>query len=235
MEQKQQLPFFAVVVPLVLQCVAWPIAWLFFNTRYHVVVHTVPELRGLSSPVIFAANHTTQYDPIVVRGALPWFSRFGPMYYVAREHTWYKWRGWRAILFSDAFFRAWGAYPAKNGARDYAYSLQYFVRILMRRGSVTIFPKGMEHPEQDVEKPVRGGVGYLALVTGVPVVPVAIDWTQSPQGEKRRRELRIIFGSPIVADPQSRQLDEPTVDACREHAQRIWSAIERLRSERSTA
>lgn len=217
-------------VPFILQLMAWPPSWLYFSLRGGLRVCGREHLQGLPSAVIFAANHTAHIDPILVRGALPWLATQAPMFYVARQRKEYGWRGWRALLYTDLFFRAWGAYPAYRGTHNYAHSLKHFVRILHAGHPVTIFPKGMNrHPEYSNQKEVRGGVGYLALHTGVPVVPVAILTEPRARTDARAPTHRttVLFGKPLYFNTALGASQEPSVQACKETAQTIWSAIEK--------
>jgi 1-acyl-sn-glycerol-3-phosphate acyltransferase len=67
-----------------------------------------------------------------------------------------------------------GAYPAYTGLQDYSKSLQNQLAILETDNSVVIFPEGKVASSE-----FKGGVGYLALKTKKPVVPVAIDGIES--------------------------------------------------------
>ncbi len=152
--------------------------------------------------VIFAANHSSELDPILVPAALPFLSPLLPIFYVSRPRVFYKTSGWRQFLYGGLLFKLWGAHsvrPAVGGA-DYAQSLAAHIQILKIGGSVLIFPEGRKTRDGNIQREAHGGVAYLARTTGMPVVPVRIfgDFNMT-LGDffLRRRRIVVVFGTPI--------------------------------------
>ena len=77
------------------------------------------------------------------------------------------------------------------------------VRILRDGGAIGIFPEGTRGAG-DLAQTQRG-VAYLALVTGAPVVPVAVFGSREPGAHTnslpaRGSQIDIVYGDPIAVD-----------------------------------
>src|SRR5918912_1153745 len=123
-------------------------------------------------PVILAANHRSFLDTFVVGVCLR-----RPVYFVAKQELFE--RRWQAWLLN-----ALGAFPIRRGESD-EESVATARRILERGDAVVIFPEGTRIRTGALGPP-RRGVGRLALISGAPVVPVAVKGT-----ERARRRWRI--------------------------------------------
>ena len=99
------------IVPRILQTIAWGPTRLAFNHFAEFEVHGLENLEGLPQ-AIFAANHESEMDPIIVTAALSPFSKFAPMFYLAHPPHIFKEKvfGWRRFLYKPIFFKSWGAY-----------------------------------------------------------------------------------------------------------------------------
>jgi glycerol-3-phosphate dehydrogenase (NAD(P)+) len=158
-----------------------PVFHLYFRVSRIGREH-VPE----SGPVIFAANHRSFLDPFI----LGTIAR-RPMYYVAKEEL------FRHRLFAW-FLNALGAFPVRRGQRD-TDMLDTARAILERGDAVLIFPEGTRIRPGALGRPKRG-VGRLALETGAPVVPVAINGTEAVRRGWRIRphKVRVRIGRPLT-------------------------------------
>ena len=177
--------------------------------------------------VIFAANHSSEWDPILVPAALPFFSRLLPVFYVSRSRDFYKTSGWRQVLYGGFLFKLWGAHAGVSGVRDYAQSLAPHLALLARGGSVLIFPEGRKTRDGNIQNEAHGGVAYLARATGAPVVPVRIfgDFNMSlADFLLRRRRIEVVFGTPI-------SLAENTLADYKQDAQAILAEIAAIHRE----
>lgn len=161
------------ITPLILQATLWPftrvILKLFVNFKVEGI-HNIEEVRGA---IIFASNHVSELDPVLVRAALPCFSRFAPLFYVSRENYLDSIEGIRKHLYGGVFFKAWGAYPVEAGKKDYAKSLKNHVNLLKDGCSVCIFPEGRMSEDGNLGE-VHGGTAFLALNSGSYICPVEI-------------------------------------------------------------
>ncbi len=134
--------------------------------------------------MIFAANHISEWDAVVVPSML----RIGaiPMYYVAmtKDHYQYEKFGWRKYLYGGTFFKMLGAYPAYLGMRDYQASLVNHIELLEYGKSLCIFPEGKISVNTLKPSEAKGGIGFLAEYTMTDIIPVKlsgferIDWSK---------------------------------------------------------
>jgi len=142
----------------------------------------VPE----SGPVIFAANHRSFLDPFIIATIAR-----RPMYYVAKEELFSH----RVVAW---FLNTLGAFPVRRGHGD-ADMLDTARAILERGDAVLMFPEGTRIRPGALGRP-RRGVGRLALETGAPVVPVAINGTEAVRRGWRIRphKVRVRIGRPLT-------------------------------------
>lgn len=142
----------------------------------------VPKTGG----VLLAANHSSVLDGPVVVGAAP--------------------RGVQFLVKEEMFKGLLGTYLRhsnqisvdRDGGRQ---ALAVARRVLLGGGCVGVFPEG--NRGRGDAAAARAGVAWLALATGVPVVPVAVLGTRRT-GEsvghlpRLRRRLVVAFGEPIT-------------------------------------
>lgn len=187
----------------ILQSLAWSPTRLLFNVFCHFEVRGREHLKGIEQ-AIFAVNHSSELDPIIITAALNPLGRFAPLFYIAGPSERFRDSsfGWRRHLYSSKwFFRAWGAYPHISGHKNYEYSLQHHKQILDDGGSVVIFPEGFITKSGELGEP-RGGVIYLSHATSVPIVPVAISGVYKMNAKgflSRKRTMILEFGKPVMA------------------------------------
>ncbi|CUR60390.1 Phospholipid/glycerol acyltransferase [metagenome] len=78
------------------------------------------------------------------------------------------------------------------------------LRVLRDGGVVGVYPEGGRGNGEFDQ--IRAGAAYLALVTGAPVLPLAIFGTRTPGGHTNSRPPRgaaidFVYGAPITIDP----------------------------------
>lgn len=200
---------------------------LFFFIR--VEICGLENLRDLKTNVIFASNHPSDIDSVIIRNALPFFSRFAPLIAVARRYKDYAWTGWKSFVYRDRFFKLLGAFPTSHGVHDYKKSLAGIIHAASKGYSILIFSGGKQS-ERTEPMQVHGGTGYLVWATNSPVVPVAIEGTYgfSPKNILKRRHIIVRFGTPRTKEELFAE-SEPTVEACRQGSLAIVEDIERMR------
>jgi Glycerol-3-phosphate dehydrogenase len=162
--------------------------------------------------LIVASNHRSFLDPFVIGASLPWRK---PMCYVAKRELFEKrWQGW---LLSRC-----GAFPIRRGESD-EDAMTTARMVLERGGTVCIFPEGTRIRSGSLGTPKRG-VGRLALQTGAPVLPVAVNGTERVRRgwRIRPRKVRIRMGRPITF-PRSEQ---PSPALAATVTARIWPNVE---------
>ena len=151
--------------------------------------------------VILASNHGSEIDPLMLVFALPFFSNILPLAFVSLTKGSYK-DNPRGLIYGGKFFELMGAYPAYSGLNDYGKSLRNHLLAIREGKSVCIFPVGKRHEPNDI-KNARGGVSFLALETGLPIVPAKIEGLGGYKLKdylRRKRKIVITFGEPLYAN-----------------------------------
>ncbi|GAB3623128.1 lysophospholipid acyltransferase family protein [Mariniluteicoccus endophyticus] len=158
-------------------------AWL-FRRYYRVQDHgfeNVPD-----GPVILAANHVGVLD--------------GPLLVAMTRRLTFAMA--KNELFSGAvgeFLELVGQIPVDQNHLD-THALKRAITVLREGYAFAIFPEGgRDDGEMEV---IKGGVAYIAMVTGAPVVPVAILGSREPghnirQLPRRGSTIHIVYGEPV--------------------------------------
>jgi len=192
-------------------------------------------IAGLRGGVVFVSNHASEADPIILPATLSPISRLFPIFYVARSKKHYGHTGaFKSRIYGGSFFNFWGAYPAREGTRDYEKSLAYHLKILKKGKSVQIFPEGKKAPDGAIQDDVHGGAAYLAWRAGVPVVPVAIKGTFQTTLSKFflfGKKYAISYGVPIYPAELFGDKEKPTVADFKDAACRVMGEVEKLYKE----
>jgi len=191
------------VFPLLLQTAVWVPIRIIFLVFVRFEVRGLENIKGLKKPVIFAANHSSEWDPILVPASLPFLSSLSSTFYTSRERDFYKKKGAQNFFYGGTWFKIWGAYPVKVGVRNYERSLKHHIRILEeKRGSICIFPEGGKSKDGTIGT-AKGGISFLAHRTNTPIVPIAIKGVHGMTNKDffgRRRKIVVEFGEPIHAE-----------------------------------
>jgi 1-acyl-sn-glycerol-3-phosphate acyltransferase len=163
--------------------------------------HNVPVTGG----VILAANHVSLADPPLVGCFAP-----RPIHYLAKEEL-FRPPGFGWLI------RQVNAIPLKRGAGDVG-ALRTAQKILKAGGAVILFPEGTRQKSGRFG-PARPGVGLLAALAKVPVVPVYVGGSQ---GLRRLARLQVAYGQPLPP-PEGRDHQA--------YAERVMDAIKKLKEE----
>ena len=156
-------------------------AWL-MRRRWSVTLHH-PERVPARGGVILAANHIGIIDG-------PLLATFAPR----PLHALTKREMFQGRL--GGLLRATGQIPLDRDAADPA-AIRSSLRVIRDGGAVGIFPEGTRG-DGELHR-FHHGAAYLALVTGVPVVPVTLIGTRPPGGGSnalpgRGDAIDIVFG-----------------------------------------
>jgi 1-acyl-sn-glycerol-3-phosphate acyltransferase len=195
------------LITWIMQHVGWSVSFLLFRVFGEVRIYGREHIP--SGPCIFASNHIHELDPMVLVLMHSFFSSQFPFTFVTNPKEKYKTFGWRGYIYGGIFFNLLGGYSVYSGQKDYAYALQKHVELIREGYSVYIFPEGKRSSDGTLGE-ARGGVGYLASTTGVPVVPVAISGLEHFSWKDfilRRRSLVLSIGVPHVYAPASQKDD----------------------------
>ncbi len=150
------------------------------------------------------ANHSSEFDPVLVPISLPFLSRFLPMFYTSRGKGFYVRSGWRQIFYGGLLFKLLGSHSVDSGHQDYNVSLSRHIYILERKHSLLVFPEGRTTRDGNIMiNEAHGGSAFLMEKTGLPAVPVLMQgvFKMTPKDFfLRRRRVTIFFGKPVYAD-----------------------------------
>lgn len=128
-------------------------------------------------PVILCSNHRSWWDVPIVGACLGRRVRF-----MAKAEL------FRYPLFGHLLHRL-GAFPVRRQEAD-RQALRRALELLASGEAVGVFPEGHRSADGKLG-PGLAGAAYLALSSGVPVVPVAV------AGAYRRRQLELRVGEPL--------------------------------------
>ena len=149
-------------------------------------------------PVIVAANHTSNLDPVVVGCVFP--DRLRPLGKIElfQIHPIFTW------LMNNL-----GVIPvSKESGATAAAALKKFLGLLKDGESLMIFPEGARSLDGRL-KPLEGGVAVLATNVDAPIVPlyVAGSFEAMPVGSKKitRHPIVARFGEPIMPLPKDQR------------------------------
>ncbi|WP_017537387.1 lysophospholipid acyltransferase family protein [Nocardiopsis halophila] len=158
-----------------------------------------PDLRGLenipaSGPVLLASNHLSFCDSVAIPLAVP-----RPLRFLAKAE-YFDAPGLKGRA-SRTAFTALGAVPVRRGGgREAVDALDLGLSVLKDGGAFAIYPEGTRSPDGRLYRG-RTGVAHLALTSGAPVVPVAVQGTDrvQPIGAKvpRIAPVGLSFGEPL--------------------------------------
>ncbi len=133
-------------------------------------------------PLLMVANHFSFLDPLAMIRIAPWRIEFLGGTQTPNAPTWTEW-----------LRNLWGFIPVYRGT----VSRETFIaseNILSQKGVLAIFPEGGNWA--NVLRPARPGVAFLAVRTGVPIIPVGLDGLETffarlKKGKRARITARI--------------------------------------------
>lgn len=137
-------------------------------------------------PVIIASNHIGWLDGPLLIATTP-----RPAHALVKQESF---KGKTGI-----FLRLAGQISIDRGATD-AGALRRAVQALRAGQSIVLYPEGRRGDGEFTT--IKGGIGYLALVTGAPIVPVAIFGTRkagetSDAKPEKGARIDVMYGPPI--------------------------------------
>jgi 1-acyl-sn-glycerol-3-phosphate acyltransferase len=137
--------------------------------------------------VMLVANHSSFLDPPLVGAVTP-----RPLGFLAKEEL------FRIPLFGR-LIHALNARPLRRAGSD-PRALRTALRVLEEGRALLVFPEGTRGDEGALRTP-KAGAGMLAVLSGVPVVPVYVEGSGRvwPRGRRfpRRGKVIVRFGPPL--------------------------------------
>lgn len=139
-------------------------------------------------PVILAVNHMSHADPLIVARYIYDSGRWPQ--FLAKESL-FKLPVIGKILYGCRQI------PVRRGTIDASKALDAAVQAVKKDGTVVIYPEGTTTKEPDLW-PMRGktGAARLALLTGAPVIPVAM-WGPEKLFDPRTKKLSLRPRTPV--------------------------------------
>jgi fatty acyl-CoA reductase len=197
---------------------------LWLDVSYHVYLgFRVSGLEHVPTkgPFIVVSNHTSHLDTCAILVALKRQNR--DLHPLAAKDYFFKDRlmSWASHMFLNAV--------PFDRLTHVAESLGLAAGVLQRGHSVIYFPEG-SRSVSGVMQPFRRGVGVLAVVSGVPVVPAYITGTYESMSKgrswPRRSHVRIRFGPPIRCEQNVEA--EAASDVARQMMLQVQQAVASL-------
>lgn len=193
--------------------------------RPMVKVLAAPEAMGadrlgsVEGPVIFAANHASHVDTLVLLSMLP--DRFRHHSVVAAAADYFFDRPVKAAV-SAGLLSAIPVDRKKVNRR----SSDLAAELIAEGWSLVIFPEGGRSPDGWGQPFHPGSAAYIAVRTGVPVVPIHLEGTRAVlakgSSKLRRAPTKVTFGYPLRPEPG---------EETRAFARRIERAVAELADE----
>lgn len=158
--------------------------------------------------IIVAPNHKSYWDPPVIGVAFN--TRI--IHYMAKEE-----------LFKNPLFgwliRQFGTFPVKRGAVDRT-AIRQAMRELKAGNPLGIFPEGTRIKREGLGR-FHSGMASLALMTGTPVIPVAV--IGSKDLPHKKGPLAVLIGKPIEV-----KKEKPSDDKVAELNDMVKAEIQKL-------
>jgi 1-acyl-sn-glycerol-3-phosphate acyltransferase len=157
---------------------------------FHFIQITGRENLTHEGPAIYACNHVSYYDPVIVA-----LGEARPLHFMTWDALFTK--PWFARMLLD-----WGAFPVDTSGSDPS-GFKTCLKRLHAGYRVGIFPEG-ERSHTEELLPLKEGVARLAINAQVPIIPVVITGAHRawPRGEFAPRPflpIQVHFHPAIVA------------------------------------
>jgi 1-acyl-sn-glycerol-3-phosphate acyltransferase len=182
-------------------------AWIFFRAR-----NEHPERVPAVGPVILAPNHFSFLDHFFLGVALR-----RKVHFMAKSQ-----------LFKppmEKVFSPGGVFPVRRGFAD-EEAFVTAVTVLDRGDTMAMYAEGGRSRTGELSAKPRRGIGRLALLSGAPVVPVAIVGSSHVRNWKRLQvpKVKVFYGEPFSYE----RVEKPTREQEQATANEIFAEVRAL-------
>jgi 1-acyl-sn-glycerol-3-phosphate acyltransferase len=186
------------------------IAWIFFRVRG---VH--PERVPAVGPVILAPNHFSFLDHFFLGVALR-----RKVHFMAKSQLFKPPLQW--------IYTHGGVFPVRRGFAD-EDAFVTGVAVLARGQSIAMYAEGGRSRTGELSDKPRRGIGRLALLSGAPIVPVAILGSSHVRNWKRLQfpKITVYYGEPFAFErvqAPDRDQEQATADAIFAEVRALYDA-----------
>ena len=184
-----------------------PFCLLFFRARC-IASDNVP----VAGPVILAPNHFSFMDHFFVA-----------MFVRRRVQFMGKSQLFKAPL--QFVYRNGGVFPVRRGHSD-TEAFDTAHTVLSRGGPIVMYCEGGRSRTGQVQERAKAGIGRLALESGAPIVPIAIQGSAKVRNWKKLQfpKVTVQYGDPIRFD----KVENPTKEQAQAASEIIFENIEHL-------
>jgi 1-acyl-sn-glycerol-3-phosphate acyltransferase len=189
------------------------LAWVLFRTR-GVRAQNVPA----AGPVILAPNHFSFLDHFFLGVSLRRKVQF-----MAKSQLFKPPMSW--------IYTHGGVFPVRRGyADDDAFVTA--VSVLDRGGVVAMYAEGGRSRTGELSERPRRGIGRLALLSGAPIVPVAIHGSSHVRNWKRLQfpKVTVYYGDPVAyerVEATTREMEQAAADAIFAEVRALYAETKR--------
>jgi 1-acyl-sn-glycerol-3-phosphate acyltransferase len=189
-------------------------AWVFFRAR-----GAHPERVPAAGAVILAPNHFSFLDHFFLGVSLRRKVQF-----MAKSQLFKPPLEW--------IYTHGGVFPVRRGFAD-EEAFVTAVSVLDRGGVVAMYAEGGRSRTGELSTKPRRGIGRLALLSGAPIVPVAIHGSSHVRNWKRGQfpKIRVLYGHPFAYE----RIEAPTRDQEQAAADAIFAEVRALYEDAKAA
>jgi len=175
-------------------------------------------------------EHVPAAGPFVLAPVHRSFIDFGLVAAVSKRRIRYMGKDslWKVSWFGR-FITALGAFPVRRGAAD-REALRRCIEIIDSGEPLVLFPEGTRRTGPTVHD-LFEGAAYVAIRTGVPIVPAGIGGSEHalPKGQRvpRRVKVHVVVGPPLVPPPPKAS-GHPSRRDVRDLTAALYAELQRL-------
>ncbi|NLT14166.1 MAG: 1-acyl-sn-glycerol-3-phosphate acyltransferase [Clostridiales bacterium] len=142
-------------------------------------------------PVVFCANHSSNFDPVLISFAAGIENH---LHYMGKAELF-------RVPILGAVLRSIGSFPVNRGHNDVS-AIKNSLSYLKAGEKIAIFPEGTRVKTEEGAEAKRGAV-RIADQMSVPIIPVYV-----PRNKKMFHTYTIVFGKPYLVNPDKKKMTQ---------------------------